>query len=443
MNIAIIDDQADIRYAVDKMLSKYGHTCYEFSGKEEDLVEGIEVFHIDLIILDMMLEEPLTGLDILARLKNTSYSIPTILMTGYATASNIINAAKFGIIDILEKPFGTAEILKLVEKYQTKDKKSQSFVLNDNNEEFIGSFETMENVFKKIGITAKSNISVLILGENGTGKSLVAKLIHQNSLKSDKPFIIIDCSTINEKNFETLFCGEYKNTGYIHAVEDGTLFLDNISDLTVSVQSKLFFFLERGFFIKGDKKVSFHGRILCSSSINLKELVEKNLFKSDFYHKIATLEIYLPNLNKRKKDIKELVYHFIKLANNELKTNVKEIDINGINFLENYTYRGNISELKNTIFRATLSARNNTIALADIQTILTPVTDYSEQEDLEAICKNIVNIYGVENSKDIFEDMEKGILKELTAKCNNISSLAKYMGISRNTLKAKIKKYRL
>jgi len=443
MNIVIIDDQADIRYAVEKMLSKKGHTCYGFCGNEEDLIEGIEVFDVDLIILDMMLEEPLTGLDVLERLKSASYNIPTILMTGYATASNIINATKFGIVDILEKPFSTTDILELVEKYQKKDQKEQQILLRDHNEEFIGSFETMKDVFKKIGIAAKSNISVLISGENGTGKGLVAKLIHQNSPRASKPFIVVDCTTISEENLETLFFGQYQNTGYIDSVEDGTLFLDGISNLKLSVQSELLHFLERGFFTKGDKKIEFKGRVICASSIHLKELTEKKLFRSDLYHKISTIEIRLPNLNERKKDIKDLVCHFIKLANKELQTKVKGVNEDAIKFFEDYNYSGNISELKNTIYRAMLSARYDNIALADVQNILKPASTHSKQEDLETICKNIVNSYGVENSKNIFEDIEKEILKELINRCDNISNLAKYMGISRNTLKSKIKKYEL
>ena len=440
MNIAIIDDQADIRYAVEKMLSNKGHTCYGFGGDEEDLIEGIEVFDIDLIILDMMLEGSLTGLDVLERIKKASYQIPTILITAYATASNLINAAKSGIVDIIEKPFGTEDILKIVNKYKREDKKGKPFLFKDSNEEFIGSFENMKNIYSKIGIAAKSDVIVSIYGKSGTGKGLVAKLIHKNSARASRPFIAVNCTSILEEQFDTLFFGSDDYTGYVNSVGEGTLFLDEFSDLKLSLQGKLLRFIESGVFLLDERKVELKARIICASSINLKELVEKKLFRNDLYHKISMLEIDLPSLDKRREDIKDLIFHFIKLANIELKTNIKGIDKDAVKFLENYNFSENIRELKNTIYKAILGARYDNIMLEEIKTLLqTPGHD--SQLTLENICKNIVNIYGVENSKNIFNNLEKGILKELMNRCHNISALAKYMDISRNTLKSKLKKY--
>jgi len=442
VNIAIIDDQADIRYAVEKMLSNKGHTCYGFCGNEVDLIEGIEVFDIDLIILDMMLEDSLTGLDVLERIKSASYQIPTILITGYATASNLINAAKSGIVDIIEKPFGTNDILGVVNKYKREDKKGKAFLFKDSNEEFIGSFKTMKKIYSKIGIAAKSDVIVLIYGKSGTGKNLVAKLIHKNSTRSSNPFITVNCASISQEKFDTLFFGSDDDNGYINSAGEGILFLDEFSDLKPSLQSKLFHFLEAGAFVIDGKKVELRARIICASSKNTKELVEKKLFRNDLYHKVSMLEIELPSLDKRREDIKDLIFHFIKLANIELKTSIKGIDKDAVEFLENYEFNGNIRELKNTIFKAILGARHENIMIEEIKTLLqTPIHD--SQMTIENICKNIVNIYGVENSKNIFDDLEKGILKELIKRCRNISALAKYMDISRNTLKSKLKKYNI
>jgi DNA-binding NtrC family response regulator len=440
MNIAIIDDQVDIRYAVEKMLSNKGHTCYGFHGNEEDLIEGIEVFDIDLIILDMMLGDSLTGLDVLERIKNASYQIPTILITAYTTPSNLISAAKSGIVDIIEKPFGTNDLLEVVNKYKKEDKKEKPFLLENDNEEFIGSFETMKKIYNKIGIAAKSDVTVSIFGETGTGKELVAKLIHQNSVRQSHPFVAVNCAAIPEEKFETLFFGENNQTGYANSVGKGTLFLDELSDLKPSLQSKLLRFLELRTFILMGKEMEFKGRIICACSENPKELVEKKLFRNDLYHRISMLEIELPSLYERKEDTKDLVLHFIKLANIELNTKIKGINENAIEFLKNHKFSGNIRELKNTIYKAILSARHDKITLEDIKNILHSFEN-SSQFSIEDICKNIVNIYGVENSKNIFENVEKGILKELISRCKNISALAKYMNISRNTLKSKIEKY--
>jgi len=440
VNIAIIDDQADIRYAVEKMLSNNGHTCYEFCGDEEDLIEGIEVFDIDLIILDMMLKDSLTGLDVLQRLKSASYQIPTILITGYATASNLINAAKSGIVDILEKPFGTEDLLNIVNKYKREAKKEKAFLFTDSNEEFIGSFKTMKNVYSKIGLASKSDIMVLIEGKSGTGKDLVAKLIHKNSARASNPFIAVNCAIISQENFETLFFGSEKNPGYIKSADNGTLVLDKLSDLELSLQDKLFNFLETGSYIYNGEKVELKARVISTSSKKIKELIEQKLFKSDLYHKVSMIEIELPSLEERQKDIKDLILHFIKLANIELKKSLKGIEQDAIEFLENYKFNENIRELKSIIYKAVLSARDENIMLYEIKSLLQN-NNSKLQPTLENICKDIVNIYGIENSKNIFEDFEKCILKELTKRCHNISALAKYMNVSRNTLKSKLKKY--
>jgi len=444
MNIAIIDDQADIRYAVEKMLSNQGHTCYGFSGVEEDLIEGIDVFDIDLIILDMMLGEKLTGIDVLQKIKDAAYQIPTILITAYTTPSNLINASKSGIVDIIEKPFSTKDLLEIVDRYKKDDRQSKHFVFKDDKEEFIGSFETMKDIYSKIGIAAKSDISVLIFGETGTGKELVSRLIHKNSLKAKSPFVGINCANVSQENFESQFYGENDKKGYAYIVGDGTLFLDEISELQPVIQSKLLRFLELKTYtpIGETQERKFHGRIICASSIKPKELVKKYTFRNDLYHRISVLEIELPNLSQRKNDIKDLIYHFIKLANIELNTKIKNIDKDAVEFLKSYKFSGNIRELKNTIFKAALIARNDKTSLEDIKNILQPdikIKNFSMDE----ICKRLVNIYGVENSKNIFEDIEKGVLKELVNRCQNISQLAKYMDISRNTLKTKIRKFKI
>lgn len=440
MHIAIIDDQADIRYAVEKILSKQGHICYGFSGSEEDLLEGIDVFEIDLIILDMMLENSLTGIDVLKKIKKASHKIPTILITAYTTPSNLISASKSGIIDIIEKPFSTNDILEVVNKYKKEDKKEKPFLLKENNEEFIGSFEIMKDIYNKIGIAAKSDITVSIFGETGTGKELVSRLIHQNSAKSSHPFVAINCATISEDLFDGIFYGHKNTKGYVDCVGEGTLLLDEISELQPSIQSKLLRFLElKTFTHLGElQEKEFKGRVICTSLINPKELVKRNLFRNDLYHRISTLEIELPNLSKRTKDIKELTFHFIKLANIELDTKIKGIHDDAIEFLEHHHFTGNIRELKNTIYKAILGARNDKINLDDIKKILHHVDKNLLIEDM---CKNLINMYGVENSKNIFEDIEKELLKELMRQCQNISKLARYMHVSRNTLKVKIEKY--
>lgn len=452
MNIAIIDDQDDIKYAIEKILKKDGHTCYGFCGNEDDLIEGLNVFDVNLIILDMMLEDGLSGIDVIENIRKNSLNIPIIMITAYTTPSNMIKASKIGIIDIIQKPFSASDIIQTVNKYNSKHFLKEP---NQNSEEneFIGSFETMKDIYKNIGLAAKNDSNVLIIGDTGTGKELIAKLIHKNSLNSNEPFVAINCSTIPENLFEKLMYGKVENfsknqkdphIGHIQKVGFGTLFLDEISELDHSLQVKLLRFLEtKSFYPLGSaNEIKFQGRIICATSRKKDELENSNIFRNDLYYRISTFEIIVPSLKNRKDDIKELVLHFIKLFCQNLKIKQKNIEENAILFLKECELKGNVRELKNIIYKTILNSRNEIISIEDIKNNIT-----SKDDDkiivLKKLSENLLNIYEIEDSKQLFEDFEKEMLKTIINRCNNISKLSVYLGITRNTLKAKLKKYEI
>jgi len=452
MNIAIIDDQDDIKYAIEKILQKENHTCYGFCGDEDDLAEGIRVFDVQLIILDMMLKDSLTGLDIVKKLKEKSIEIPIIMITAYTTPSNMIEASKSGITDIIQKPFSAKEILETVNKYSS-EKSVRDFSLIHNEEEFIGSYKSMKEVYKLIGIASSSDSNILISGDTGSGKDLIAKLIHKNSSRSEEPFVAINCSTIPENMFEKLMYGrvdnyfknnESKHIGHVQKVKKGTLYLDEISNLHISLQTKLVRFLETKSYypVGSSEETIFEGRVICSSLLNSKELLKNSLFRDDLYYRIATLEIALPNLENRKEDIKELSKYFIKYFSRELNVNSKILDKNAIDFLENHVFKGNVRELKNLIYKIMILSRKDTVSVDDLKDIIYDKSDKKE-DYLKTICSEVLELYKDETIKDLFIDFEKEILKNLLIKEQNISKVARNMAISRNTLKDKIKKYSL
>lgn len=444
MNIAIIDDQDDIRYAIEKILSKDGHVCYEFKGDKDDIIDGFSVFKMDLVVLDMMLEDNVTGLDILTLLRANDFNIPTIMITAYTTPSNMIEASKSGVVDIIEKPFSSKVILDTVNKYKANSNKNDTIELTDGSEEFIGSFETMKDIYKKIGIASKSELNTLIYGETGTGKELVAKLIHKNSKNKSEPFVAVNCVAIPEQMFEILLFGDKNNIGYAQESNKGTLFLDEISELSLPLQGKLLRFLEtKRFYPTGlTKEVEFEGKIISASLRNPKDLIGKNLFRDDLYHRISMLEIDMPSLQDRLSDLKLLIQYFINLANKEFNIAVKTIDEESIALLENHIFRGNIRELRNIIFKAVLNARNSNISIDILRPLLNNETKL-QNFSIKPFCSDIINSYGIENANKILEDIEKEILCELYKRRPNISQLSEYLNISRNTLKNKIDKYKL
>ena len=449
MNIAIIDDQEDIQYAIEKILKKQGHTCYGFYGNEDDLVEGFEVFEIELVIIDMMLKDSLTGLDVLKKLQNNDFNIPTILITAYTTPSNLIEASMSGIVDIVKKPFSTSDILEVVEKYQ-KDTKTPNITLTGENEEFIGSFETMKDIYKHIGISAKSDANVFIYGETGTGKELVAKLIHKNSQRADKPFITVNCSTIPENLFEKLMFGEIvdrevSHMGYLGQSQGGTLFLDGIYNLPIKSQVKLLRFLETKYYypLGSSNERSFDGKIISSSLKNPKMLLDDLQFKDELYYRISTLEIALPSLQKRKNDIKELVNYFIKQNNKEFNLNCNGVCDEGLQILENYYFKGNIRELKNLIYKVMITSVENQITKQSIEKIISKNCEATVGNNMHKLCQEIVLKYDSQSCHTIFSDIEKEILSILMDRVQNITKLSKILSISRNTLKDKLRKYDL
>lgn len=450
MNIAIIDDQDDIKYAIEKILKKQGHTCYEFNGNEEDLIEGLNIFEVDLIILDMMLEENLTGLDVIHTIRNQDINTPIIMITAYTTPSNMIKASKAGIIDIIQKPFSANDIIQTVEKY-IPNCPPKTLYLNSGEEEFIGSFETMKEIYKNIGMAANNSSNVLIIGDTGTGKELIARLIHKNSTQAHEPFVAINCATIPENLFEKLMYGKVENfsknqneahLGYVQKVGFGTLFLDEISELHPNLQVKLLRFLEtKSFYPLGsNQEIQFQGRIICASLKRQNELEQQGSFRSDLYYRISTFEIFVPTLHQRKDDIKALVLHFIKQICTSLNMPEKSIEDDSISFLKECQLKGNVRELKNIIYKSVLHSRNDIISKQDLNRNINK--NYNDKKNLlKEVCKELSTQYSVENAQILFEDFEKEMLQTLLKECNNISQLSTHLGITRNTLKAKLKKY--
>ncbi|MFA7083140.1 MAG: sigma-54 dependent transcriptional regulator [Arcobacteraceae bacterium] len=452
MNIAIIDDQDDIKYAIEKILKKQGHTCYGFNGNEEDLVEGLKIFEVDLIILDMMLENNLTGLEVIDTLRNNDIGTPIIMITAYTTPSNMIKASKAGVIDIIQKPFSAEDIVQTVEKY-TSASLSKTLSLNSGEDEFIGSFKSMKEIYKNIGIAANNNSNILIVGDTGTGKELIARLIHKNSMGANEPFVAINCAAIPENLFEKLMYGKVENfsknqkephMGYVQKVGGGTLFLDEISELHPNLQVKLLRFLEtKSFYPLGsNEEIQFQGRIICASLKRQNELTNKGTFRSDLYYRISTFEIFVPALSQRKDDINALVVHFIKQICASLNMPEKNIEKEAISFLKTCELNGNVRELKNIIYKSVLHSRNETITKQDLNRNINK--NHNDKKTLlKEMCKELFKSYGIENTQTLFEDFEKEMLQILLKECNNISQLSTHLGVTRNTLKVKLKKYNI
>lgn len=452
MRIAIIDDQQEIRYSVSKILRQNDHTPFSFNGLEESLDELIEEKAIELLIVDVMLSENFTGIELIKKFKHKGINLPIILMTAYTTPSNMIEASKLGIKDILQKPFDQMQLIEFVNKHQ-KSKvthKTKKNSIKQSDEEFVGSYETMKDIYHKIGIAANNDLSVLIYGETGTGKELIANLIHTNSQDNNTPIVSVNCASIPKDLFESQLFGHEKGSftgadkqhiGFAEQAESGTLFLDEIGELDGELQSKLLRFLESKTFrrVGGTKDIQFKGRVLSATNADLKMQIEKGLFREDLYFRISMLMIVLPSLNERIQDLPILCNHFVAKANKDLKTSINSISQEALDKLQKYQWKGNIRELRNTIYSACLNAQNSEIGLEQIITL--GKDDKKTNANIEKFCLDFLNKEGIEKAKNLNHILTKTFLQTCFNECPNISKLSIALNISRNTLKKQLKEF--
>lgn len=456
MKIAIIDDQQEIRYSVAKILQRYNHTPLQFNGEEFGLEVTFQEQGVELLIVDVMLSDNFTGIDLVKSFKKHGLKLPIILMTAYTTPSNMIEASKIGIKDILQKPFDEAQLMALVDKHaQTpqKDKKEKQSI-KQTKEEFVGSYETMKEIYRKIGIAANNDLCVLVYGQTGTGKELIANLIHTNSTHAEHPFVALNCASIPKELFESQLFGHEKGSftsadkqhiGYAEQAGEGTLFLDEIGELDSELQSKLLRFLETKKFrrVGGTKEISFEGRIISATNVDLKVQSEKGLFREDLYFRLSMLSITMPTLKERVQDIPILCEHFIAKANKELKTTINAISKEALDILQRYSWRGNIRELRNTIYSACLNASNDTIDSDDVMSLelSEPLESDIIEHLLEEVCKEYLAKEGIEKAKILEQVWAKTFLHVSFGVCPNITQLSNALEISRNTLKKQLREF--
>ena len=353
---------------------------------------------------------------------------------------------KKGAVDYLVKPYNFDELKLIIENaVNTRELKRKVWQLENeiksyqSDIEFIGISEKIKEVLEKIKNVYDKDVSILILGASGTGKNLLAQLIHKKSKRRDKPFISINCAAIPETLIENEFFGHIKGAytgaytfqyGKLEAVTDGDLFLDEIGALSLNSQAKLLKVIEEKKFMRiGDtKEIQFSGRIIAATSLNLEQAIKERRFREDLYYRLSVFPIELPQLKEHKEDIRLLVDYFIKTFNKKYNLDISGADEKLIKLFEDYDWPGNVRELQNVIERLCLLAAGNILTLTEL-------TDgYAKLLNKDLMTNKKSKI------KTLEEVEEEYIKKILEMTNNNISQTAKILGISRKTLYNKILK---
>ena len=372
-SILIVDDEPNIRRVLEAVFSKDHYRVFtaENGRKALDVISSepnLDVLLCDLIMPDM------NGVEVLRAAKETNPALSVVMITAHGTIKTAVEAMKFGAFDYVTKPFDMDEI-KLVVKNALE--RSQLLVENASLkqelksrfrfDEIVGSSGKMQEVYRIIERVANSNATVLIRGESGTGKELVAKAIHYNSGRSEKPFIAVSCAALPETLLESELFGYEKGAftgaagqkrGRFELAHQGTLFLDEIAELSPAMQVKLLRALQERQFerVGGTKTVSVDVRLVAATNRDLEEAVAKSEFRPDLYYRLQVIQVFIPALRERKEDIPVLVEHFIQKCNTANGRDIKFVSPEAMELLMKYPWPGNIRELENAIERGVVLA---------------------------------------------------------------------------------------
>jgi DNA-binding NtrC family response regulator len=448
MNLLILADEFEVYSLIEKYLISKGFKIY-YSSKEDDFYSLIREKEIKIILLDLR-EQETKDFSLLRLIKNYDPLLEIIIIGNKIPASKIIEALKVGASDYLVKPLEIRKLYSILRNIQEKTQLRRSthqlekqLVQKYIFEGMVGKNPLMLEIFSLIERVSKYPVSVLITGETGTGKEMVARAIHNLSPRRGKKFIVCDCTSIPETLFESELFGYLKGAftgadkskdGLFKEADEGTIFLDEIAEIPIAVQSKLLRVLEEQQFrpLGSTKNVKVDVRIICATSRDLREDIKKGNFREDLFHRINIVEIKLPPLRERKEDIPLLCSYFLEKSNKKFGKQILGISRRAKKILLNYPWPGNVRELENTIERAVMLCQEKFIDIKDLPDSL---KNYGEDYISESLYP-FLNL--------TLEELEKRhILAILKRTNNNKQKTAKLLGLSRQALYRKLKKYNI
>lgn len=447
--ILVVDDEEHMLTLFESVLGKEGYRV-SCAVSAEEALQQLQTNEFDLVISDLLLPD-MDGFALLQQIKATQLTVPYIMLTGHGTVRSAVAAMKEGASDYLTKPVDTDELKVVVEKALELRRLSREVELlraqvaaEQPFPHIIGRSQPMRALLRLVELVAGSDSTVLLQGESGTGKELIAKAIHEHSLRRARPFITIDCGTIPESLLESELFGYVKGAftgavtnkkGLFEEAHEGTLFLDEIGDITPVFQGKLLRVLQTGELrpVGSTKRITVDVRVIAATNKELKKLVAERQFRDDLYYRLAVVPLFLPPLRERREDIPLLAEHFLKQACERNRQPLKTLSASALRLLMEAPWPGNVRELQHTIERAVILSPGPEILLESLTTesrgpatALTPT-----QQELD-------------HARAVLANAEREKLRAALERAgNNRSQAAKLLGMSRSTLYEKLKRYHL
>mgnify|MGYP003204016293 FL=1 len=437
LSILIVEDDITFSLMLTTWLGKKGFVVRSSSSVSDAKRRlGEEAF--DLVISDLRLPDS-DGIDLLKWLKSTHPSLPLIMMTSYAEIQTAVQAMKLGAADYIAKPLNPDELLgKIKELVRVEEKAPARVPVSSAPDLYIeGQSQAARQLYEHVRLVAPTDMSVLVTGASGTGKEYIARRIHEQSNRSKAPFVAVDCGAIPKELAASEFFGHVKGsftgaienkTGASVAAQGGTIFLDEIGNLTYEVQVQLLRALQERKVkpIGSNQEIAINVRLISATNENLRQAIEKGDFREDLYHRINEFTIRIPDLKERKEDLLLFANHFLDLANSELQKDIIGFDNDTMQLFQSYSWPGNLRQMKNVIKYATLLATGRYITRKELPEELT--------ENLPSHTN--IQLKNVEHERDL-------IRKALQECGNNKTRAAQLLGIDRKTLYNKLKIYQL
>jgi two-component system response regulator AtoC len=454
LSVLIVDDEVELRKNVETILL---NSIPEVQFQIAEASNGKEAFEMfekgdfDLVFMDVRMPE-MNGLDALKLIKESDPRTFVVIMTAHSNLQDAVSAIKDGAYDYVEKPLDPQRLAEIVRKSLEAREMVSSLALSnpifddDVESEFVGSSQKMREVFHLIYRLCKVDTTVLIRGENGTGKELVAKAIHYNSPRKSGPFVAINCGAIPENLMESELFGHEKGSftgaterkiGKFQVANNGTLFLDEIGELRPDMQVKLLRVLQEKKFLPvgSNREVKSNARIVAATNRNLEKMIEEQDFREDLFYRLNVMPIFLPPLRDRKDDIPALVQHFIKKFAKSHQSSIQGISPNAIAALKAHRWPGNIRELENAVERAFIVENSNQIQAESLpETIRPSINGVSTSTSTPTKATLDFEVFKEQAEKDF-------IISALKANKGRINQTVAQANIPKNTLLRKIKKY--
>jgi DNA-binding NtrC family response regulator len=447
--ILIVDDEKLIRWSIRSRLREEGYAVEEAADGKRTFA-ALSEDDFDLVLLDFRLPDT-TGLEILERVRRESPELSVVMMTAYGTVENAVQAMKLGAFDYLTKPVNLDELVVIVQKaLETTRLRREVHRLRSERREFhgkvqlIGSSSAIQGVLDLIAKICKSRAATVLLeGESGTGKNVVAKAIHYGSPRAERPFVTITCSALTETLLESELFGHERGAftdaktqkkGLLEVADGGTVFLDEIGEMGMAMQVKLLRFLEEKTFkrVGGLRDIVVDVRIVAATNRELKKSIREGSFRQDLYYRLQVVPILLPPLREHPEDVPLLVQHFLDHFNREFRKNTKVVDPAVLERLMRHDWPGNVRELRNVIERIMILEDKERIEVSDLPDSL--VEEESGGADAPAPAVGVMTL----------EEMEKwAIGRALEQSSHNQVRAAKLLGVSRDTLRYRMKKFGL